>query len=172
MNNLAAALERQEKFSEAHALCKRAHEIFSLVHGEHVAGGRCALWLGMVRGRIRLTTYIPMHHRPRRPHHRFWKCAGASNSRTQHVASKMHEIEAAMKSQPRARAGSSSSTSQAGVEADPVHLLPPGAFLSDHSFQQLGVESYLASAADGLLERSPHFGEMWVPSSPRPYVSA
>lgn len=91
--------------------------------------------------------------------------AGADHPRTQHVASKLHEIRAAIKS----AGGASAAADLGGVgEADPsdlsVHLMPPGTFLGDHSLQQTGVESYLADAMRGLLDEFPSAGEMWVPS--------
>jgi len=97
--------------------------------------------------------------------------AGKDHQRTQHVASKLAEIEAAMKSAPDsgARVPPRSELSDAASHDTAIHLLPPGAFLSDQSLQQHGVESYLLSAVEGLHEVQPFSGEMWVPV---PYAAA
>lgn len=182
MNNLAAALEKQDKLEEAHAYCQRARAIFASLHG---APQRCCAPDAVARfprcppallAPPALTRALAPTPGAARRHAAPPSRAGETNARTAHVDSKLHEIEAAIKSQPGRRLPTSAHDaqgslfaphggSQDGGEAEPVHLLPPGAFLSDHSLQQHGVESYLRSAVDGLLEAHPGCGEMWVPAS-------
>lgn len=83
--------------------------------------------------------------------------------RVGHVDSKLREIQAALQAQPWLGARPDGQGAQPPGEPGTRPL--PGAFLRDAFVQQLGVESYLRSAVDGLLELQPECATMWVPSA-------